>query len=215
MSRRPGANRKTGVGPVGWVAIAGIALGAGALLWSSEENVSLAIAGRAAITGRRTTLPNSTPIGRHFTLADVASSNTATKHGINNTPTEAAVVAAKQLAEHVLDRIVEACGPIRINSWYRAPELNKLVGGSSTSAHMLGEAADIVLPGVEAPDFARLILKAGITDFDQLIGYAPDNGGQIHISWRPSGNRGQIRWSPKKKQYIPWKPLAPEGQRFS
>jgi hypothetical protein len=204
-----------GIGPIGWLALAGAVAGVAALTWSADNNVSLLLATSSAITGNRTRLPMNTPIGRHFTISDVAGSVTARRNNIDNTPTDAAVEAARALAINVLDPIVDAVGPIQINSWFRSPALNKRVGGSRTSQHMLGTAADIVLPGTLAPDFARRVLRAGVVNFDQLIGYSPENGGQLHISWEGAKNRREILWSPRKKVYIAWKPLAPEGQRFA
>ena len=54
--------------------------------------------------------------------------------------------------------------PIQVNSGYRCPELNAAVGGSATSQHVRGEAADIVIRGYESEaqelDAVRRILKA-------------------------------------------------------
>lgn len=82
-------------------------------------------------------------ITRNFTLEEFVKSETATKHNIDNTP-----------SQNVINNIVSLCGvlqkirdrygkPMHINSGYRCPKLNSKVGGSKTSQHMNGSAADI------------------------------------------------------------------------
>ena len=66
--------------------------------------------------------------------------------GIDNTPPSSAVKALNDLVDNVLDPLREAWGgPIRVNSGYRCPELNRIVGGTPTSQHQRGEAADITV----------------------------------------------------------------------
>lgn len=80
----------------------------------------------------------------YFTINEFCKSETAEKLKINNTPSKE---IEKRIYKTIdfLNGLREAWGsPIRINSGYRCPELNKAVGGSKTSAHMEGWAADIV-----------------------------------------------------------------------
>lgn len=60
---------------------------------------------------------------------------------------------------------------IHVNSWYRSPELNKIVGGSATSQHSKGEAVDFVCPDFGGPlDICRKIIQyKELIRFDQLI----------------------------------------------
>jgi hypothetical protein len=71
--------------------------------------------------------------------------------------------------------------------------LNKTVGGTATSQHCAGEAADIEVPGVANGDLAKWI-EANL-DYDQLILEAYKAGvpssGWVHVSYKPAGNRKQ------------------------
>ena len=118
-------------------------------------------------------------------------SDTATKHKLWNGAPKEAEENLRSLVEQVLDPLREAYGrPIHVNSGYRCPRLNRLVGGSPNSQHMRGEAADIrPVVGNEAdlPELARLLIDNG--KFDQLIIYPTF----IHVSWKRLGwNRRQI-----------------------
>lgn len=81
---------------------------------------------------------------KYFTFQELIKSTTATKRGINNQPDEEAKKNLEALVENILDPLREAWGrPIIVSSAYRCKELNEAVGGSKTSQHMTGEAADI------------------------------------------------------------------------
>lgn len=81
---------------------------------------------------------------RNFTIQELTASQTAAAKKINNDPTPEAAENLKQLVDKVLDPLRDAYGkPIRVNSGYRSPALNKAVKGSKTSQHMKGQAADI------------------------------------------------------------------------
>lgn len=109
-----------------------------------------------------------TNLSTHFTLEELTHSQTATRLGIENNPNDAELVNLRRLAE-TLERIRTAVGkPIQITSGYRCKALNERVGGSKTSAHMDGRAADIVVAGLTPIRLARAIREAGIV-LDQLI----------------------------------------------
>lgn len=81
---------------------------------------------------------------KHFTLEELTRSTTASLRGIDNTPPTEAIECLEQLVDNILDPLREAWGkPIHVNSGYRSPRLNKEVGGSPSSQHMKGQAADI------------------------------------------------------------------------
>lgn len=84
-------------------------------------------------------------ISKDFSYREFEASPTAERKGICNVITTAAVRdAVKELTERVLQPLRDRLGhPLRINSGYRCPELNKAVGGVPTSQHVKGEAADI------------------------------------------------------------------------
>lgn len=81
---------------------------------------------------------------KYFTIEELTRSTTATAKGIDNTPTPEIKANLERLVEKVLDPLREKYGkPITVNSGYRCPKLNKAVGGSKTSDHMKGFAADL------------------------------------------------------------------------
>lgn len=83
-------------------------------------------------------------ITEHFKLEEFIKSSTADKHNIDNTPSKEIIDNIVELAE-LLEKIRKRWNsPIIITSGYRCKKLNKLVGGSPTSQHLKGQAADII-----------------------------------------------------------------------
>lgn len=81
---------------------------------------------------------------KYFTIAELTHSDTAVAKRIDNTPSRAVIENLEALVYNVLDPLREAYGkPITVNSGYRSDMLNVVVGGSKTSQHKTGEAADI------------------------------------------------------------------------
>jgi zinc D-Ala-D-Ala carboxypeptidase len=107
-------------------------------------------------------------LSEHFSLEEMVFSQTASRLGIDNTPPPEAVAALYDLAACLEEVRVLLGTPIIISSGYRSPELNRAVGGSTSSAHILGMAADFVSPPRTPLDICRLIEGSEI-GFDQLI----------------------------------------------
>tara|TARA_Y100001951_G_C11130435_1_gene177943 strand:+ start:137 stop:598 length:462 start_codon:yes stop_codon:yes gene_type:complete len=83
-------------------------------------------------------------ISDHITYAEAIHSQTAKRKGIDNTPNPNQIEAMKVLAEKVFEPLREwVGGPIKVNSFFRSPELNTAIGGSKTSQHCKGQAIDI------------------------------------------------------------------------
>ena len=119
----------------------------------------------------------------NFSLEELTASDTAAQNGIDNTPTSAVLANLSVLASG-LEAVRALLGnlPIHINSGYRCPELNKLVGGESNSAHMDGFAADILCPQFGTPlAIVQFIAKSHL-DFDQII----QEGTWVHCSFAPA-----------------------------
>jgi len=131
---------------------------------------------------------------RYFTIEELEHSDTATKYKIDNTSNGETRTNLIKLIELLLDPIRTKWGkPIKVNSGYRCSKLNRMVGGVSTSQHVLGEAADIIVGSSEENrKLFEMILSMNIL-FDQLI--LEDGGKWIHISlkWRTvSKNRREV-----------------------
>ena len=124
----------------------------------------------------------------YFTIQELTRSATARRLDIDNTPPANAVIALHELVDQVLDPLRKAWGrPIHVNSGYRCPELNKIVGGTPYSQHQRGEAADITVGN--RSDNRRLL--ALIKRLDLPVDQCIDEKGcrWIHVSHRTGRNR--------------------------
>lgn len=127
---------------------------------------------------------------KHFTISEMLKSETAIKQRLWNGANLEAEENLRALVDEVLDPLRERYGkPIYVNSGFRCPKLNRLVGGAVNSQHMLGEAADITTGSPKDNlKLARMIEEAG--KFDQLIyeKNSPAGPQWLHVSWRRNGN---------------------------
>jgi len=83
-------------------------------------------------------------ISKYISYKEATQSQTATRKGIDNTPTEEHLKNMKFLGEKIFDPIREHFGvPLTVSSFYRSATLNKSIGGASTSQHTRGEAIDV------------------------------------------------------------------------
>ena len=134
-------------------------------------------------------------ISAHISLKEATKSNTADRLGIHNFPDSDILVNMQSLAINIFEPLREwVGGPIYITSFYRSPELNKAIGGSSKSQHCKGQAIDIddVLGHKTNAEMFHYI-KDNL-EFDQLIWEFgnDDNPNWVHCSYNISNNRGNI-----------------------
>lgn len=133
-------------------------------------------------------------LSKNFTLSEFTKSQTALRQGIDNTPNEEHLDAAKELFINVVQPVRDNFGVTVINSGYRGPALNEAVGGSSRSQHCKGEAVDIECPGTSNYEVAKWIEDN--LNFDQLIleFYTPGipDSGWVHVSYTTEGNRKSV-----------------------
>ena len=120
---------------------------------------------------------------------------------MDNTPGEAEIENLKRLAEKVLQPVRDHYGKgVKVNSGFRHPEVNAKVGGSKTSDHCKGQAADIEIPGIANADLAEWITKN--LDFTQVIleFYTPGipDSGWVHVSYNPADLKKQVLTAMKK-----------------
>ena len=134
-------------------------------------------------------------LSENFSLNELTKSQTATRKGINNTPSDNEKENLKALSINILQKIRNHYErPVRVTSGYRSPELCVSIGSSVKSQHAKGEAADFEITGIDNFDLAIWISK--YLDFDQLISefyteQHPDSG-WVHCSYRADGkNRKQ------------------------
>ena len=122
----------------------------------------------------------------HFSLDELTASQEATRHGINNKPSEKVLENLRMLAT-LLEQVRELLGgnSIRISSGYRSLALNRHIGSNDTSAHVRGYAADFTCPSFGTPiEVAKEIAESNLK-FDQMI----YEGTWIHISCDPKNRR--------------------------
>ena len=132
-------------------------------------------------------------LSQNFWLSELTKSSTADRLGISNEPGVEEIVNLTVLTHHVLQPVREKFGVITVNSGYRSPQLNGKVGGSKTSQHCIGEAADIEQQGTPNGEVATWISKE--LDFDQLIlefyTKGKPNSGWVHCSFKKDGSNRQ------------------------
>ena len=141
-------------------------------------------------------------LSEHFTLGEFTKSNSHPE--VYNVPSHEAIQNMKRVCgwlEVLRKRYNEKYGvgeePIRINSGYRSPQLNKAIHGVAGSNHMTGCAVDIRVSGME-----QLIRYAAILldyadeskqDFDELLIEKNRYGAiWLHFAVRPKDNRRKV-----------------------
>jgi putative chitinase len=138
----------------------------------------------------------------HFKLEEMTVSPTAKKLGLSNTPTAEHIENMRYCCEKILEPVRAKFGPVTINSSYRAPAVNKAVGGSKTSQHVNGQAIDFEVKGVDNKTVADWV--ADNLEFDQVIlefySAGDKNSGWVHASIKKEGgNRKQRMIATKSK----------------
>jgi len=137
-------------------------------------------------------------LSKNLTLKEAIKSNTATRKGIDNTPDQWAINNLKAVAENIFQPIRDHFGvPIGVSSGFRGKDLNKAIGGSKYSQHMIGEALDL------DADMYGKVTNAEIFNYvknnlewDQMIWEFGDDEepNWVHISYKDDGpNRKQIK----------------------
>lgn len=139
-------------------------------------------------------------ISTNFKMAEFGVSATASAKGIRNIIPEEVKPAIRALVTNLLQPLCDATGwHDQINSGYRSPEVNKLVGGVPMSQHLKGEAADNMfykkvdgkMVYVAPIEVLRAVVASGL-DFDQMIAY----NGFVHLSYTTTrANRRQILYN--------------------
>ena len=125
----------------------------------------------------------------NFTLEEFIVSQTAIRNGISNSPSNSIVKNINALCVNTLQPLREIIRkPIIITSGYRSTALNRIIGGASKSQHCLGEAADIIVPGMQACNLFASILMNNIK-YDQII---LEFNRWVHISYREKELRGNV-----------------------
>jgi len=146
---------------------------------------------------------------KNFSLQEMIKSETALRHGLDNTPGDDEIQNLRTLCEKVLQPIRDGYGRgVKVNSGFRHPEVNAAVGGSKTSDHCRGQAADIEIPGVANGDLAQWI--ADNLSYTQLIleFYTPGvpDSGWVHVSYDAANLKKQQLTAMRENGKVVYKP---------
>ena len=131
---------------------------------------------------------------REVSLKELLFSETATRLGIDNTPTDQILINLQTLIYEVINPIVNHFGDIKITSGYRSPALCKAIGSSDRSQHTTGMAVDCEVLGVPNKELADWIVNH--LEFDQCIleFWNPEtNSGWIHCSYSSTNRKMYLR----------------------
>tara|TARA_R100001443_G_scaffold24077_1_gene36203 strand:- start:151 stop:612 length:462 start_codon:yes stop_codon:yes gene_type:complete len=140
-------------------------------------------------------------ISEHISWTEAIRSNTAKKHEIENIPNQSQIVNMKSIAKNIFEPLrTWANEPIRINSFFRSPELCIKIKSKPTSQHTKGQALDIDAMGEKTNGELFEYIKENL-NFDQLIWEHGDNENPdwIHVSYVDNvNNRNRILRAVKK-----------------
>jgi hypothetical protein len=131
---------------------------------------------------------------KNFTLSEMTKSETALRHDMDNSPDQTAISNLQVLAVHVLQPVRDHYGKgVKVNSGFRHPDVNAKVGGSKTSDHCKGMAADIEIPGVPNAELAEWI-RSNLPFTQVILEFytqgVPDSG-WVHVSYDPANLKKQ------------------------
>jgi hypothetical protein len=130
----------------------------------------------------------------NFTLSEMTKSETALRHDMDNSPDQTAISNLQALAVHVLQPVRDHYGKgVKVNSGFRHPDVNAKVGGSKTSDHCKGMAADIEIPGVPNAELAEWV-RSNLPFTQVILEFytrgVPDSG-WVHVSYDPANLKKQ------------------------
>ena len=142
-------------------------------------------------------------ISKHISYKEGVHSITAIRKGIDNEPNEEQLANMKLVANNVFEPLrVFINGPIKVNSFFRSPDLNKAIGGSTKSQHCKGQAIDIDDTYGKSTNAEMYWWIKDNLDFDQMIWEfgSNDNPDWVHVSYVSSeNNRNRCLKAYKKK----------------
>ena len=133
-------------------------------------------------------------LSKNFSLEELTKSQTATRKGIDNTPSPEHQANLQSLCTAILQPIRDHFSKVvTVSSGYRSQELCLAIGSKTTSQHAKGEAADFEIFGVSNKELADYIHEH--LDYDQLIleywKESDPNSGWVHCSYSEGNNRNQ------------------------
>ncbi|MCU1724951.1 MULTISPECIES: D-Ala-D-Ala carboxypeptidase family metallohydrolase [unclassified Pseudomonas] len=135
----------------------------------------------------------------HFTLAEMTASQVASREGIDNVPDSRAIANLVETCRSLETVRSLVSRPILVSSGYRSEVLNRRIGGSRSSAHINGLAADIIAVSLTPRDLAQRIMDSALS-FDQLIF---EFDGWVHLGFAEGRQRREVLTIRKGTGYLP------------
>ena len=146
-------------------------------------------------------------LSANFSLGELTKSETAIRKGIDNSADEIVIAHLQALVDSVLQPVRDKFGSVRVTSGYRSPLLNSSIGGSKTSHHCYGFAADFEVVGKDNRELAIWIRDN--LEFTQLIlefyTTGDPNSGWVHCSYDAQDLKKQVLTATKvdgKTKYV-------------
>lgn len=133
-------------------------------------------------------------LSHNFTLQELIKSHEAVRKGLDNAPSQEVISNLQELSNMVLQPVRDHFDKsVTVNSGYRSPEVNTAVGGSKTSDHCKGQAADIEIAGVPNAELAEWI-RDNLAFTQVILEFytqgIPDSG-WVHVSYNPANLKKQ------------------------
>lgn len=136
----------------------------------------------------------------NFTLSEMTTSRYADRHGIDEQfdPPQNIIDSLKTLCEKTLQPLRDAIGSaIAVTSGYRCPEVNRAIGGSPSSFHRLGMAADIKLymgGQVKNSLLFKTLIENGIPFTELIWEFGTEvEPSWVHVAFSPTDSRRMIK----------------------
>tara|TARA_B110000259_G_C14000631_1_gene396113 strand:- start:792 stop:1250 length:459 start_codon:yes stop_codon:yes gene_type:complete len=146
-------------------------------------------------------------LSENFSLLELTKSDTAIRKDIDNTPDDVVTANLQALVTNVLQVVRDKFGSVKVTSGYRSPLLNSSIGGSKTSQHCFGFAADFEVGGVDNKELAVWVRDN--LEFTQLIlefyTEGDANSGWVHCAYDATDLKKQVLTATKvdgKTKYL-------------
>ena len=146
-------------------------------------------------------------LSANFSLLELTKSDTALRKDIDNTPDDVVIANLQALVDNVLQVVRDEFGSVRVTSGYRSPLLNSSIGGSKTSQHCFGFAADFEVGDKDNKELAVWIRDN--LEFTQLIlefyTEGDANSGWVHCAYDATDLKKQVLTATKvdgKTKYL-------------
>jgi len=136
-------------------------------------------------------------LSKNFTMEELTKTDVRPMLDENIASAEKYRSSLEKLCNDLLEPIRKQFGPIMVNSGYRMSKLNKKIGGSPTSQHVFGQAADINAVKYNTPEGRAEMAKWVSANLKGKFHQALVEFGCLHIALATGTNDNQVAWAEK------------------